>query len=165
MNNKICRVCKIEKEIIDFHKQKQGKNGINSACKKCRNKQSIEQYHIHKDERNIKNKIYRTVNKDRLKDAWLKRKFGITLSEYNKIFKEQNGCCAICNNPEIELDHRDNEIRDLAVDHNHITKEVRGLLCGKCNKGIGLLQDSIQLLNSAIVYLNKPKLKIVNSRD
>lgn len=100
---------------------------------------------------------YRKKNKDVFKNIDLKRNYGITLVEYNEMLEIQEGLCAICGNPETSRDHRTKELRALAVDHNHDTGEVRGLLCGDCNTGIGLLQDDIELLLNAIDYLKMPK--------
>lgn len=77
----------------------------------------------------------------------LKRKYNITLEEYNKIFELQNGCCAICGK------HQSSLRRSLCVDHNHSTGKIRGLLCDICNHGLGSFYDSINLLESAILYL------------
>jgi len=74
------------------------------------------------------------------------RKFGISKEEYVEILGTQNEVCAICGG--------DNNGRPLYVDHDHNTGEVRGLLCGKCNSGLGLFNDSIELLNKASAYLS-----------
>lgn len=63
--------------------------------------------------------------------AELKYKYGITKEDYNKLFKEQNGKCAICGKHQIDLNVR------LCVDHNHLTGAIRGLLCMKCNYSLG----------------------------
>ena len=72
---------------------------------------------------------------------------GITLEQYQEMFDKQNGCCAICNV------HQDKLKQALCVDHNHQTNKIRGLLCGKCNRGIGYLNDNINTLEQAINYL------------
>ena len=79
----------------------------------------------------------------RARNYSLKRKYKITFEEYNVIYNRQQGKCAICGNPE-ELLH---------VDHNHTTGEIRGLLCLKCNRGIGFLNDDIKILEQALAYL------------
>ena len=72
--------------------------------------------------------------------------YGLTLEDYDVILKTQKGVCAICSEaPE----------GNLHIDHNHTTNEVRGLLCGKCNRAIGLLNDDVSLFSKAINYLNK----------
>ena len=74
----------------------------------------------------------------------LKRKYGITLDDYNSMLEAQGGRCAICHQEKSET---------LAVDHDHKTGKVRGLLCGHCNNVIGFAEDKIELLESAIKYL------------
>ena len=81
----------------------------------------------------------------------LKRAFGISLDEYNTILGKQNGCCAICGISNNEIANG-KETR-FSVDHDHKTGEIRGLLCGNCNRGVGNLKDSIETLKSAINYL------------
>lgn len=80
------------------------------------------------------------------RDYELKRKFGITLEEYEELFDTQGGVCFICGQP-------CSSGRSLAVDHDHSTGKVRGLLCGACNTGIGKLQDDPELLRKAAEYL------------
>jgi len=85
----------------------------------------------------------------------LKRLFGMTQDEYDTIEREQNYKCAICLNPETIKDNKQINIRKLAVDHCHDSNKVRGLLCFKCNIGLGKFNDSIEELNNAISYLIK----------
>lgn len=72
----------------------------------------------------------------------LKRKYGITLEQFDAMSAAQNHACAICGSQE-----------PLCVDHDHETGVIRGLLCGRCNKGIGLLGDSLEGLERAVRYL------------
>jgi hypothetical protein len=99
------------------------------------------------------NKEYRDSHPEMYKSAKLKQIYGIDLTQYNDMFKKQDGLCAICLKPETEEDYRTHNIRMLNVDHNHITGKIRGLLCQKCNKGIGCLNDNAQILRNAIKYL------------
>lgn len=88
-----------------------------------------------------------------LRNDKLVRQYGITLAKYNEMFAEQNGGCAICGKREKHINWRSGRPQNLAVDHDHKTNEVRGLLCQKCNQAIGLFGDSIENLNRAIDYL------------
>jgi Recombination endonuclease VII len=81
------------------------------------------------------------------RDRDLRKNFGITLEQYNDLLTAQDGRCAICHR------HGDWTGRRLAVDHNHATGKVRGLLCGSCNRGIGFLDEDIKVLEGAIAYL------------
>lgn len=66
-----------------------------------------------------------------------KKNFGITLEQYNEMFLAQNGQCLICSRHQTKFKQR------LAVDHNHKTGQVRGLLCHKCNFNLGIIEDSL----------------------
>jgi hypothetical protein len=114
-----------------------------------------EWYLKNKEKSMKRNKIWTKLNPDKRRNTALKSLFGITLEEYNKMFKSQNGVCAICGKSETEIDKRINKKRNLSVDHNHKTNKVRGLLCGKCNKMLGLSNDNKQILINAIKYLTK----------
>jgi hypothetical protein len=85
-----------------------------------------------------------------VKKNWtLKKNFGITLEDYDRMYAEQKGSCAICGRYQSQLS------KFLGVDHNHETNAVRGLLCRACNAAIGLLQDKVKMLESAAKYLRK----------
>ena len=91
---------------------------------------------------------YYEKNSDTIFENYLKRTYNIDLNKYNSLFEEQSGVCAICKQECVSG-------RKLAVDHNHDTGEVRGLLCCRCNRGIGNLDDSLDKLKSAVLYLEK----------
>jgi len=102
-------------------------------------------------------KVWREANKERIKGYKLKHSFGIDLAQYNELFAKQEGKCAIC------LRHQSEFSRALAVDHDHLTGEIRGLLCSAHNTALGQFQDDIELLEKAISYLknNKTGIRIV----
>jgi hypothetical protein len=87
------------------------------------------------------------------KNRKLKKFFGITLEQYNKMLEEQNGVCAVCGNNEVAFDKRTNKNRSLSVDHNHKTGKIRGLLCSNCNHILGKAKDNIIILQKLIEYL------------
>lgn len=74
-----------------------------------------------------------------------KKRYGITVEQYDQLFEYQGGRCAICNKT---------STKKLNVDHDHNTGEIRGLLCGNCNKALGLFDDAIEALQAAIDYLS-----------
>jgi hypothetical protein len=82
------------------------------------------------------------------RNTMLTSKYGISLAEYQRMYAEQNGRCLICGNEKPPQGKS-----GLVVDHCHKDGHVRGLLCTFCNKGIGLMQDSIENLQRAIQYL------------
>lgn len=128
-----CRDCGKEAhnevELEEFRKAKSCKYGRQNFCKSC-----------HSEKR-------RKENPDTKKNLHLKRTYGITLVEYNTMFKEQKGCCKICGTHQSNLKH------SLHVDHCHTTGEVRGLLCSNCNAGLGMFKDNVTFLKNAIEYL------------
>jgi hypothetical protein len=81
--------------------------------------------------------------------------FGVDAPRYQQMLSEQCGVCAICQRPERAPDKASGKIRDMAVDHDHDTGAVRGLLCSNCNRGLGLFNDDPRLLDAAKEYLAK----------
>lgn len=128
---KRCSRCKIEKPLGEFYKNAANQTGTPKGymphCKMC-----------HAPEKR---------NHD------LKHRYGITIYEYNDMLAAQGGVCAICENPEIQIDTRNGKLRDLAVDHSHETQKVRGLLCSLCNVGTGYFKDDPERLDAAANYL------------
>lgn len=88
---------------------------------------------------------YRKRNSRDLLKQQLLRYYGIAVEVYDILYRRQQGKCAICLNPPKK--HR------LCVDHCHKTGKIRGLLCRRCNAGLGLLQDSKKIIRRALKYL------------
>ena len=82
------------------------------------------------------------------------KKYSITEDQYIHQVKAQGNLCAICGLPE-QIKGRGGCVKPLAIDHCHETGKFRGLLCQKCNTGIGQLNDNIDILASAISYLQQ----------
>ena len=95
----------------------------------------------------------REENPEKTKEMYrrhnLKHFFGITPEDYDKMLEKQRSLCAICER------HVSNFKKRLAVDHCHHTGKIRGLLCASCNSGLGKLQDDVDYLESAILYLQR----------
>lgn len=77
------------------------------------------------------------------------KKSGLSVKEYDALFQEQKGCCAVCGR------HRDEFRRPLSSDHNHKTGQIRNLLCDNCNFAVGHADESVERLEKLIAYLNK----------
>lgn len=105
-------------------------------------------------------RAYRKATPELEKARSLRDNFGISLDEYNQMLSAQNGVCAICKQPETHK--RNDKVKALAVDHDHGTGKIRGLLCADCNTGIGKLKDSVNVLQSAIDYLRKHSITDTN---
>ena len=127
-----CTSCCENKKIEDFPINKKSKYGRQRQCKRCKADWM-------KADRIKKPEHYRGID--------LIGNYGITPTQYNAILRDQNGVCAICYKPETR------KRGWLHVDHNHTTGEVRGLLCGNCNTGIGIFFEDSNVLQSAIKYI------------
>lgn len=112
----------------------------------------IPQTEEHKRKRSLSQAKYPGNNRW---DRYLKAEYGISEIEYDAMVLQQNGLCAICGQPET-VTHK-GKLKRLSIDHNHSTEKVRGLLCDRCNHGIGLFKESAARLLSAIKYLERYK--------
>lgn len=136
--HKVCPKCGERKERSEYHKDKNRNDSLAGFCKKCLI---------------AKNKKWRENNPEKMKERratriWYRRKisYGLTKEQFFEIIKNQEEKCAIC---------RTGIDQNCHVDHCHNTNVVRGLLCNNCNTGIGMLQDSLDILKAAINYLEK----------
>lgn len=109
--------------------------------------------HSNREERASYFKSHREQNPLAWKNSYLEQSFGISLAEYGEMLVAQNGVCAICKQPETHM--RNGKVKALAVDHDHKTGAIRGLLCFDCNTGIGKLKDDPEVMRSAIQYLER----------
>lgn len=100
-------------------------------------------------------RAWHQANKRQSKSQNLKKSYGITIDQYEEMETAQNHVCAICSKKERNVDRNTQLPRRLAVDHDHGTGKVRGLLCADCNKGLGHFYDNPELLELAIAYLRK----------
>lgn len=86
--------------------------------------------------------------------AWLTTKYGITVEDYDRMALAQNGRCAVCGGPPVGRGTKNDRFH---VDHDHATGQVRGLLCFRCNNGLGYMRDSPEILEAAIRYLQRSR--------
>lgn len=105
-------------------------------------------YHEKNRERSRKrSKEQRLTNPEYARNYSLKTKFGLSSNEFSKMSESQHGLCLICGNPP-------KRFKNLSVDHDHKTGEIRGLLCLVCNLVLGHAKDDINYLTKCINYLN-----------
>jgi hypothetical protein len=129
--NKRCKDCNEEKDLSEFSRNG---NSIYNSCKACRSRYNSQYHHTHYD-------------KVKQRDVNLRNNYGISLAEYEAMFQVQAGRCGICQNA----------FPKLHVDHDHETNQVRGLLCGNCNRMIGQARHDEAILVNAIRYLERYK--------
>jgi hypothetical protein len=137
---KICSVCNKPKKKSEYRSRGGNqKHLLKSRCNTC----------LYKEHRKWVDDNPEKVKEYRHKDSWTLAKRcsrrGITPEELIDLYKRQEECCAICN--------KYIEISESAIDHNHKTEEFRGVLCKKCNRGLGLFEDSPTILKNALDYL------------
>ena len=174
---KVCTRCgtpKIVKEFNLHHAKIKGNSKYRGECKDCQKLWRQENKHItakagmlyrvrHAEEIRRKKaeylsnpenlerhrayaREYGRKNPQRARDRLFK-KYGITAQQYDEMFQNQNGGCAICGK------EKNGKKMNFVIDHDHLTGNVRALLCTQCNAGIGNFMDSPSLLRQAATYL------------
>lgn len=127
---KTCCRCKETKALKDFARDRQRKDGRAWKCRAC-----------------YKESYRRSTFKRTRERNWRELGIAITFEEYTELLVKQQDCCAICGIPSEESG------KALAVDHCHETGRVRGLLCGRCNRMLGLADDRADYLRNLATYL------------
>lgn len=98
---------------------------------------------------------YKERHARKYRDFVLRKDHGIGVDEVERLENEQDGCCAICRLPERDIHNVTRKVKNLAVDHDHKTGLIRGLLCAKCNRGLGMFLDNPTLLRAAADYVER----------
>lgn len=183
--HKTCACCGQEKEPGEFGRDMRRSDGLNPYCRECvkaksrarygdpdvrrrkaeriqawrdKNPEKVRQYSKKSRDKNrgrlrSKKAAEYAENKDEiatyLRCAAFKRKYGITLTQRDSLAAAQGHRCLIC------LEHESNLDKRLAVDHDHKSGRIRGLLCQNCNFGIGHFGDNPSLLRAAVWYVER----------
>ena len=130
---KTCTKCNIAKTIDKFSKDSSKPDGRHPHCKECRRTQ-------YKNSENA-------AKAEARRNYTLKKKYGISIKQYDEILHKQENKCAICGIHQLEVSRR------FAVDHSHTDGHIRGLLCQSCNTALGKFKDSTEMLLRAVDYL------------
>lgn len=180
--HKECTQCKEIKPLELFAKNSSSSSGRHSWCKKCmaekvldyrggrvfkklKKTESHKQCRVceqikpysdfsKKDKKNAQKESYCFDCKKFMGTERVLSRYGLNVDSYMEMFNSQNGVCLICKKPE-------KNGRRLSVDHDHSCcngahscgKCIRGLLCSRCNKTLGMVEDNIEYLNAMIKYL------------
>jgi hypothetical protein len=171
VKTKTCKVCGKTKPLTfdHFYRSKQTKSGFRPRCKPCVNDANKAYNRANPDKavaRTIRSRNMtperkaahvrrvtksRHANYEKHRDTAVARQFGVPKGWFLEQIERTGGCCEICG-----VEHRSElHPRYLSVDHCHKTDEVRGLLCGNCNFGLGHFKDNVQMLEAAIRYLKE----------
>lgn len=147
----VCKICR-----ANAQKKGKGKPPSDSIQVWNRYKTSCPKGHPYDEEntyvKSDGSRGCKTCMYDSATRSGLKSRYGITVSDKARMLQNQHSRCAICTT-------EFNPPSSAHVDHDHTTGEVRGLLCGKCNTGLGQFNDSPELLLAAVDYLTKVVLR------
>lgn len=158
-----CKPCAREKYHLPARERNRGAERPlegEQECRQCGETKPYSEYYWEQDKGRYKYRCrtcvgekgrayWRGAGSAMQRERQLAAKYGLTVAEFDAMLAAQGGGCAICSsavNP---------DTNSLAVDHCHSTGKVRGILCGLCNKAIGLLRDDPLLLERAVIYLRK----------
>ena len=130
--SKKCNKCKQIKASDEFFKDISSRNGLTKCCKSCDSE---------------RRKMERKAHPGRHKYSAIKSRYGLTRAEYDTMLQKQNGVCAICSCVDTTVVNGGQCL--LSVDHDHETGKIRGLLCHKCNTGIGMLATPENCIRAA----------------
>lgn len=137
--------------LDNFFNDKGFKSGKMAICKTCKQAKTYEWRKKNPEVYNGRAAEWRKANPDKQHATEIKRNYGLTIENYNKMLVEQNFGCKICGKKHDSFKKRGR----LYVDRIKGTKTVRGLLCSACNSGIGYLNHDVELLQKAIEYLKR----------
>ena len=139
LKTKTCTKCLEVKDLSQFYKASHMKDGKNSICRVC----IRIRLNAH---RKLNPQLYKNYDKKYYaKYGGRLKRYGLSKAEYTILLHLQGSACAICKTP-------DNG--KLYIDHDHATGNIRGLLCNRCNAGLGMFKDSSTVLLLAISYLS-----------
>jgi hypothetical protein len=161
---KVCSHCREDKPLEGFGESSRYRFGRHYLCLSCRQNYLKQRYELTADHKRDYGRKYYHANKDRYKASSEKRKdkvkislrkhhlfttYGLTISQYDKMYLDQVGLCAVCHDPFGNASP--------CVDHDHSTGKPRGLVHRGCNNILGFCKDSVEHLQFAIEYLERSK--------
>ena len=149
--SKVWRGCGESKPISQYSYQVKAQGTRHSRCKACMNFEHAMYMQVRTAEnpsfRLEYQREWKRKNQNGRREN-LKRLYGITLEQYEALLAEQGGKCAICGGVA-------DEGSSMAVDHDHTTRETRGVVHSRCNLAIGFLRDSPRACRGAAEYLER----------
>lgn len=169
---KPCRKCGVSKPLSEFHKAAGMHDGHRNECKDCWRRIQQDAYLRNRDKRiravqewkrrnptkyaeqkrrYQQDPVYREKKRVSDRAGYLRRKYGLSVSDYEFLAASQGGVCAVCGKADQS---------GLHIDHAHDSRRIRGLLCGKCNKAIGLFDERPELFAEAARYLERNQLSL-----
>ena len=152
MATKKCSKCGDPKELDEFGNDRSRKDGKSHRCLACARMANTQWYKEHPDKSIQATRRWQMRNANKCLDTRLRRDYGITREAYDAMVTLRSGLCDICKQPETSYS-RGGKLLKLAIDHDHATGTIRGLLCRDCNTAIGLMRDQPTRFIAAADYL------------
>jgi hypothetical protein len=165
VGEKACRICGQVKPLTAFHRAVDMRDGHRGECRECSREIARARYRADPEKAKASVKRWQQENaerlnayrrarnatpevKRRLRDGYYRRTYGISADDFDEMYAEQDGRCAICGTtPEKQA--------QMHVDHHHETGAIRQLLCSCCNQALGQMKDDPALLRAAADYLDR----------
>lgn len=146
---KRCSRCGRTLPLTAFYKNRSRRDGVCTYCIECKGQYSRELYAKDPYKFDRQRTAYRASEhgKTRKRRSLFMRKYNLTLEQHKQLYLDQNGCCALCGDS--------TSYDKIDTDHSHQTGKVRGLLCHRCNTGIGFLGDTFEGVMRAAEYLRR----------
>jgi len=152
-----CTKCGEWKPASDFYIRKSGEKP--AQCKKCET-DATKRRRVENPEK------YRKIEKNTYEKGWTNQrlmarkkdafsKYGLTFEDFLGLLKSQDGKCSVCGSSIYVIPSERGKQDGAVIDHDHSTGKIRGLLCNRCNRGIGFLGDGIEGLENALKYLKR----------
>ena len=139
---KTCRICQNNKPTDSFYPREANKGGFRTECKTCHSSAGKHSYQKRPRERA---RVGLATH--------LHKKYKLTVAGWDELYKKQGGVCAICRQPETVVDPRTGTRKKLSVDHDHKTDMVRSLLCVRCNRTLGFVNEDLAILDAMSSYV------------
>ncbi|MBO0732258.1 MAG: endonuclease VII domain-containing protein [Acidimicrobiaceae bacterium] len=146
-SEKRCNRCHTVQPIANFTRRKERDDEYSTLCHGCQADGAADKRDRERERWYTHNKAWQQRNRERVSAQKRLRKYGLTLEAFTELLSLQGGACAICGTTET---HPKN---GWAVDHDHTTGRVRGILCHDCNKALGIMRDDPKRLRRAADYL------------
>ena len=157
---KVCSKCGVTKPLSEYYRDPACRDGHRPDCKVCNRAAQKARREANPDPGRARAREWQRRNRDRYRanqqsyaesgrkrvadrKSYLKRTYGISVEEYDEMLAAQDGVCAICG-------RRPRDDISLHVDHCHVTGRLRGLLCFRCNNGLGDFGHDPALLQAAL---------------
>ncbi len=135
--SKLCRRCSQVQPLIRFSRNRTAPDGLRSECKSCRAKADV---------------LYTREARHgtRLRIIKLRERYRMSLEDFEQLLEQQGRACAIC-----QTSKPGGRWNQFVVDHCHETGRVRGILCSRCNRGLGALGDTPAVIEQALNYVKE----------